>query len=164
MITYVAEYCTSMLAGWPWHVAGALPPAVLSLYTSLMPPVAPSLARSFNHGTALEPEGPFAAVAGAAAVLFLEVGTVPMFRAGVSRLKKGVVLLTKKWWPEMGGGGAMGPSDPTELTASKLKLMAMAGIVTSRSELVAATQLALKRVATAPTATGAELGLLGSHV
>lgn len=152
-----------MVAGWPWHVAGALPPAVSSLYTSLMPPVAPSLARSFNHGTALEPEGPFAAVAGAATVLFLEVGTVPMFRVGVSRLKKGVVLSTKKWWPEMGGGD-MGPSDPVEVTASKLKLTAMAGTFSSRSWLMAATQLTLKRVASAPTATGAELGLLVSHV
>lgn len=106
-----------MLAGWPWQVAGALPPAVSTLYTSLMPPVAPSLARSFNHTTALEPEGPFAAVGGAGALLFLEVGTVPMSRVGVSRLKNGVVLSAKKWWPEM-GGSAMGPRDPVEVTAS----------------------------------------------
>lgn len=152
-----------MLAGWPWHVAGALPPAVSILYTSLMPPVAPSLARSFSHGTALEPDGPFAAVAGAATVLFLEVGIVPMSRVGVSRLKKGVVLSRKKWWPEM-GGGVKAPSDPVEVTASKSKLTAMAGIFSSKSPLTAATQLTLKRVASAPTCTGAELGLLGSHV
>jgi hypothetical protein len=61
-----------------------------------MPPVAPSLARSFNHGTAAEPDGPTAAVDGAGTLLFLEVGAEPMSRVGVSRLKNGVVLSRKK--------------------------------------------------------------------
>lgn len=75
-----------------------------------MLPVAPALAVSFSHGTAVEPDGPGAPVAGAGALPFFAQGTVPRSRVVVSRLKKGVVLSTKKWWPET--GSVIGPSGP----------------------------------------------------
>lgn len=69
------------------------------LYTSDNPPVAPSLANNFNHGTAGSPPSPFAASAGAGALAFFAVGKTPKAPAALLRSKTGVVRLEKKWWP-----------------------------------------------------------------
>lgn len=55
------------------------------------------MVRSFNQGTAPKPWPycPTGASEGAGAVLFLAVGAIPRFIAGVSRLKRGVVRLMK---------------------------------------------------------------------
>jgi len=72
--------------------------------------------------------------------------------AEVSRLKKGVVVVSKKWWPEMMRLVGERHSCSAEV---RLKVSATEGSSERRLGYVEATQVALKSVATAPTATGA---------
>lgn len=83
----------------PAQVLGALPPAVSTRKTSCRRPVAPSLAESLSQGTAFSPCWPVGASAGALTAAFLLQGMTPSLRLSVSRVKKGVDLSVKKWWP-----------------------------------------------------------------
>lgn len=102
-MTYSEAYSTSKVAGIPAQVAGGLPPAVLTLYTSSKLPVAPSLVTSFSQATEPWPwpPCPTGAPDGAGTELFFMQGAKPRLKAGVLRSKAGVVLLGKKWCPLM---------------------------------------------------------------
>jgi len=64
----------------------------------------------------------------------------------VSRLKTAVVALEKKWWPDSSAAACW----PVGMS----KAIAMAGVEERVVGARAAAQVALKRVATAPLATG----------
>lgn len=67
----------------------------------------------------------------------------------------------KKWWPEM--IRLVGPMRVFSCVV-RLNCNASFGRIESKSGYVEATQLALKRVATAPTAVGTAVALAVSHV
>ena len=66
-------------------------------YTSLKSPSKPL---SFNHATLPMPLAPLGALAGALELDTFLAATVPQVCCAVSRSKKAVVVLVKKWWPE----------------------------------------------------------------
>lgn len=101
---------------------------------------------SLSHATLPMPLSPRGALAGALELDTFLAATVPQVCAVVSRLKKAVVVLVKKWWPE------------SRISAVSLVGIgydsARAGVWDSTAGERAAAQVALKRVAFAPRVAG----------
>jgi len=124
-----------------------------------------------SHGTAASPWRPLGASAGALVAFPLVQGASPILRRLVSRLKKGVVALVKKCFPDT--SRLVGPSLLLLIRLFRLSALAVGstsncraslGITWSRFGYVDATHEALKRVATAPLAVGTAVELLRSQV
>lgn len=119
---------------------------------------------NFSQATAASPCWPFGALAGAATVLFLTHGAKPscMFDV-VSMLKVGVEGLAKKWWPEIRTSDAGGAS---VACVAEVRLYCRARLGREES-MVGETldrHVALKRVAIAPIATGADAEVESAQV
>lgn len=80
------------------------------------------------------------AVVGAATVLFFKQGADPKSIAGVFRLKNGVVVLVKKWWPEI---ARLDGERDAWFAEVRLNCKATSGRIDRRSGKVLAIQVAL---------------------